>query len=139
MDLPTALERLRRHRNAVLITLRRDGRAQSSDIVYVVGDDDTIRISVTDDRAKTRNLRRDPRAVFHFTDPASWSYLSVDATATVSPVAARPDDPIVDALVEVYRGVAGEHEDWAAFRTAMVDEGRCVVTLTPHGVTGQLH
>lgn len=139
MDLPTALERLRRHRHAVLITLRRDGRAQSSDIVYVVGDDDTIRISVTDDRAKTRNLRRDERAVFHFTDPAGWSYLSVEATAAVSPVAVAPDDATVDALVEVYRGVAGEHDDWDAFRAAMVDEGRCVVTLSPRRVTGQLN
>lgn len=138
MDLPAALDRLSRHKNAVLITLRADGRAQSSDIVYAV-DGDRIRISVTDDRAKTRNLRRDNRAVLHFTDPATWSYLSVDALADVSAVAAAPDDDTVDALVDLYRAVAGEHDDWDSYRDAMVADGRCIVTLTPRSVTGQLH
>jgi PPOX class probable F420-dependent enzyme len=138
MDIRTALDRLAGHKNAVLITLRRDGRAQSSDIVYVV-EGDTIRISVTDDRAKTRNLRRDNRAVLHFTDPASWSYLSIDALAEVSPVAASPDDATVDALVDLYRGIAGDHDDWDAYRAAMVADGRCIVTLHPQSVTGQLN
>ena len=138
MDVSTALDRLTGHKNAVLITLRRDGRAQSSDIVYMI-DENTIKISVTDDRAKTRNLRRDNRAVFHFTDPASWSYVSIDAIAEVSPVAETPDEATVDALVDIYRAIAGEHDDWDAYRAAMVDEGRCLVTLTPQSVTGQLN
>lgn len=137
MDITAALERLADHKNAVLITLRRDGRAQSSDIVYAV-DGDKIKISVTRDRAKTRNLLRDNRAVLHFTDPASWSYASVDAVAEVSPAALAPDDAVADALVALYRSVAGEHDDWAEYRAAMVDEGRCVITLTPQSVTGQL-
>ena len=138
MDIAAALDRLTNHKNAVLITLRRDGRAQSSDIVYAV-DGTTIKISVTDDRAKTRNLRRDDRAVFHFTDPENWSYLSIDATAEVSPVAAAPDDATVDALVSLYRSIVGEHENWDEYRASMVADGRCVVTLTPQSVTGQLH
>lgn len=138
MDIATALERLADHKNAILITLRRDGRAQSSDIVYAI-DGPTIKISVTDDRAKTRNLRRDDRAVFHFSDPASWSYVSIDSTADVSPVAAAPDDATADALVALYRAIGGEHDNWDEYRAAMVDEGRCVVTLTPRSATGQLH
>ncbi len=138
MEIATALERLAAHKTATLITLRRDGRAQSSDIVYAV-DGDTISISVTHDRAKTRNLIRDPRVVFHFSDPASWSYLSIDATATVSPVATSPDHPTVDELIALYRIVAGEHDDWDEFRAAMVDEGRCVITLALNSATGQLH
>ncbi|MEQ8839845.1 MAG: PPOX class F420-dependent oxidoreductase [Acidimicrobiales bacterium] len=138
MEISTALARLADHKNATLITLRRDGRAQSSDIVYAV-DADVIRISVTHDRAKTRNLLRDPRAVLHFSDPSTWSYLSIDATAAVSPVADDVDGPVADQLVALYRIVAGEHDDWAEFRAAMVEEGRCVITLTPRSVTGQLH
>lgn len=138
MDIAAALDRLARHKHAVLITLRRDGRAQSSDIVYAV-DGPTIKISVTADRAKTRNLQRDDRVVFHFTDPGSWSYVSVDATAEVSPVAQSPDDATTDALVELYRAIQGDHDDWDEYRAAMIDEGRCVVTLTPQSVTGQLH
>lgn len=138
MDLSAALERLATHKNAVLITLRKDGRAQSSDIVYAI-DGDTIKISVTHDRAKTRNLLRDERAVFHFSDPASWSYLSIDAVAAVSPAATTPDDATADALVAVYRAIAGEHDNWDEYRAAMVEEGRCVITLTPRSVHGQLH
>lgn len=138
MDIAAALDRLADHKNAVLITLRRDGRAQSSDIVYAIRGE-TITISVTDDRAKTRNLRRDNRAVFHFTDPASWSYLSIDALAEISPVAQSPDDPTADGLVELYRSIAGEHDDWREYRASLVADGRCIVTLTPQSVTGQLH
>ncbi len=138
MEIAEALARAANHTNATLITLRRDGRAQSSDIVYaVVGDQ--IKISVTHDRAKTRNLIRDNRAVFHFSDPSSWSYLSIDAIADVSPITVAADDATADALVEVYRAVAGEHDNWDEFRAAMIAEGRCVVTLTPQSVTGQLH
>ena len=138
MELAAALERLAAHKHAVLITLRRDGRAQSSDIVYAV-DGATIKISVTDDRAKTRNLRRDNRAVLHFTDPATWSYVSLDATAEVSPVAGAPDDATVESLVALYRAVGGEHDDWDDYRASMVRDGRCVVTLSPQSATGQLH
>ena len=77
--------------------------------------------------------------MFHFSDPSSWSYLSIDAIADVSPVTVAADDATADALVEVYRAVAGEHDNWDEFRAAMIAEGRCVVTLTPQSVTGQLH
>jgi len=138
MEITDALARAAGYKNATLITLRKDGRAQSSDIVFaVVGNE--IKISVTHDRAKTRNLLRDNRAVFHLSDPASWSYLSIDALADVSPVATAADDATVDQLVDLYRAVAGEHDDWDEFRAAMVTEGRCVITLAPQSVTGQMH
>jgi len=71
MDMTTALEWAAHRRNAVLITLRKDGRAQSSDIAYAL-DDGTFVISVTDSRAKTANMRRDQRVVLHITHP-DWS------------------------------------------------------------------
>ena len=40
----------------------------------------------------------------------AWS-VSIDAIAEVSAVAAAPDDSTVDALVELYRAVAGEYFD----------------------------
>jgi len=137
MDLSSALDWASRHKNGVLITIRADGRPQSSDIVYAV-DGDIVRISVTDGRAKTRNLRRDPRAVLHLTDPASWSYLSFDGTVELTPVAAAPDDPTVDELVDLFRAVSGDdHSDWDEYRRAMVDDGRLVIRFRPTSVTGQ--
>lgn len=138
MDIEQALGWIDGRRTGVLITLRSDGRAQSSDIAYAVMGDH-IAISVTHDRAKTRNIARDPRVVLHVTDPPSWSYVSIDAAAELSAVATDPDDAAADELVEVYRAVAGEHDDWAAYRRAMVDDGRCVIRLTPRSVTGQIN
>ena len=139
MDLTTALDWARGRRNAVLITLRSDGRAQSSDIAYAL-DGDTFVISVTDDRAKTRNMRRDSRVLLHLTDPPSWSYLAFDGTADLSPVTTEPGDATSDALVEYFEAVSGgPHPDWDEYRRAMVDEGRLIVRLTPLSVVGQIN
>ncbi len=114
----------------VLVTLKRDGRPQLSNIAYVVGDDDVIRISVTDGRAKTANLRRDPRASLHVTRDDFYAYAVVEGTATLTPVAADPHDATVDQLVEYYRAVAGEHDDWDEYRAAMVADGRLLIQLS---------
>ncbi len=139
MDLSQTLEWASTRTHAVLVTLRRDGRAQSSDVVYAVLDS-TICISLTARRAKTHNMRRDPRVVLHITDPGSWSYASIDAQAELSVVASAPDDAVVDDLVRVYRAVTGdEHPDWDEFRAAMVAEGRLVARIHPRSATGQIH
>jgi PPOX class probable F420-dependent enzyme len=138
MDLAPALTFLRSHRNGVLITLRSDGRPQSSNIVYEVGDDDVIRISVTDGRAKTANLRRDPRASLHVSRDDFWAYAVVDADVTMLPVAAEPDDPTVEALVEYYRAVVGEHPNWDEYRSSMVSDRRLLLELRPTRAYGML-
>ncbi|MDH3707582.1 MAG: PPOX class F420-dependent oxidoreductase [Acidimicrobiia bacterium] len=139
MDLADALGWARGRRNAVLITLRADGRPQSSDIAYAL-DGDTFVISVTDDRAKTRNMRRDPRVVLHLTDPAMWTYLSFDGTAELSPATTEPGDDTSNALVAYFEAVSGgPHPDWDEYRQAMVDEGRLVVRFTPSSVVGQVN
>jgi PPOX class probable F420-dependent enzyme len=139
MDLSPALAWAADRKNAVLITIRSDGRPQSSDISYTSADG-VFRISVTDDRAKTANMRRDPRVVLHITEPASWSYLSFDGTVELSPVTKAIDDPTANALVAYYEAVAGQaHPDWADYRQAMVEEGRLIVTFRPTSVVGQIH
>ena len=138
MELSAALAWAAERKHCVLITIRGNGRPQSSDVVYAVMGDE-IRISVTGDRAKTRNLARDPRAVIHSTDPGSWSYLSFEGDVELTPITTAPDDATADDLVAVYRAVAGEHDDWAEFRQAMIDEGRQVIVFTPTKVTGQTH
>lgn len=139
MDIDAALQWASQRRHGVLITIRGDGRPQSSDVSYYIADEKIV-ISVTDDRAKTRNLQRDPRAVFHITEPSSWSYVSFDGTVELSAVATEPGDAAADMLVEYYRTVAGEeHPDWDEYRQAMVDEGRLLVRLTPNSAVGQIH
>lgn len=122
--------------HGVLVTLKRDGRPQLSNIAYALGDDDVIRISVTDGRAKTANLRRDPRASLHVTREDFFAYAVVEGTVTLTPVATSPDDATADALVEYYRAVQGEHPDWDEYRAAMVDDGRMLIELPIERVYG---
>lgn len=129
MDTDALRQLLTSKRQGVLVTLKRDGRPQLSNIAYDVGDDDVIRISVTADRAKTANLRRDPRASLHVTRDDFWAYVVVEGTANLLPPAERPDDATADALVEYYRAVAGEHDDWDEYRAAMVADRRLLIEL----------
>ncbi|TWE11513.1 PPOX class F420-dependent oxidoreductase [Rudaeicoccus suwonensis] len=115
---------------AVLATIRRDGRPQLSNVSYCYDRDrDLIRVSITDDRAKTANLRRDPRATVLVSDTSGWSYAAADADATLLPVCTSPDDASADELVDIYRNIAGEHDDWAEYRQAMVDDRRVPLLL----------
>lgn len=139
MDLQTALPWASQRTDGVLITIRRDGRPQSSDISYSL-DDGVFAISVTASRAKTANMRRDNRVVLHLTDRSSWSYLSFDGTVELMEPAADPRDATADALVAYFEKVAGEpHSDWDEYRAAMVAEGRLLVLFTPMSVVGQIN
>ena len=37
----------------------------------------------------------------------------------------------VDALVDYFRSISGEHPDWDEYRQAMVDQGKCLIRITP--------
>jgi len=138
MDLATALEFVATKHQGVLTSQKRDGRPQLSNIAYHVGDDGVIRISVTDGRAKTSNLRRDPRASLHVTRDDFYAYAVIEARTEVTPVAAAPDDATVDELVDYYRAVAGEHPDWDDYRRTMVTDGRLILRLHPERAYGML-
>ncbi|MGD0313385.1 MAG: PPOX class F420-dependent oxidoreductase [Acidimicrobiales bacterium] len=139
MTLDDAFVFVRQHSQGVLVTLRGDGRPQLSNILYVAGQEDTsVRISVTDRRAKTNNLRRDPRAALHVTSPDFWSYVVLDGTVTLSPVVRAVDDAVVAELVDMYRLARGDHPEWDEFRQAMVDQHRVVATLRASHAYGQL-
>jgi len=139
MDIDSALAWAAGRHHGVLITIRADGRPQSSDIVYGL-DRPAILVSVTIDRAKTANMRRDPRVVLHVTDPGSFSYVSFDSTVELSPVCADPSDAVADELVSLHRAISGgEHPDWDEFRRAMVKDRRIVARITPTTAVGQVH
>jgi PPOX class probable F420-dependent enzyme len=137
MDLQAALKFAGEHRQGILITLRADGRPQSSNIIYAVVDD-SLTVSMTDDRAKTKNLRRDPRCTMHINAADFWSYVVLDGNGELTPVTTDPHDATADALVEVYRAVAGEHPDWEEYRQAMVNDRRLVFTLRPTSAYGMV-
>jgi PPOX class probable F420-dependent enzyme len=127
-------------RQGVLVTLRKDGWPQLSNVNYAwYPEEQTIKISTTDDRAKTSNLRRDPRASFHVTSGDFWSYVVVDGRAELSAVARDTHDAAVAELIDLYRAVQGEHPDWADYRAAMVRDRRLVVRLRAERAYGMVH
>ena len=133
------LQFLAAHRNGVLVTLKRDGRPQMSNIIYrydaAAG---RVQISVTADRAKTRNAERDPRVSLHVSAKDFWSWLVVEGEASLSAVATDPTDATVEALVELYRALSGEHPDWDDYRAAMVAERRQLLSFAVTHAYGQL-
>jgi PPOX class probable F420-dependent enzyme len=132
------LASLAAERRGVLATIRRDARPQLSNVVHTLDPTtELIRISTTNDRAKTRNLKRDPRATYYVAGSDFWKFAVADTTADLSPVARSVDDAVVDELVEVYRAISGEHPDWDEFRAVMVEESRLVIRLHVASLYGQ--
>ena len=62
---------------------------------------------ITDDRAKTANLRRDPRASLYVLGDNFYQYVVIEAAAELSPVAADPHDATVEALIRYYEAASG--------------------------------
>jgi PPOX class probable F420-dependent enzyme len=81
-------EFVRSNHRAVLVTRRADGRLQTSPIVCGLHDDGRVAISVTEDRAKTKNLQRDQRATLCvMNDGFFGDWVQIDGTAEVVPTA----------------------------------------------------
>jgi len=137
MDLDRALAFAAGRRNALLTTLRADGRPQQSVVFYLL-DGDRFTISVTATRAKTRNLRRDPRAALFVPGDDVFEWAGFDGHVELSDIARDPHDGVVDQLVDYYRRGNGEHEHWEEYRHAMVDDQRLVATFVATSATGIL-
>jgi len=113
------------HHWGVLVTLKStDGRPQLSNVAYALIDGE-VRVSLTDTRAKTANMRRDPRVSLHVTSDDFWTYVVVEGTAQLSTIAEEPGDETCQRLLELYEAVSDKpHDDPDEFHAAMVDEGR---------------
>jgi PPOX class probable F420-dependent enzyme len=137
MELNDALAFAGRNMHSVLVTLRRDGRPQLSNVVHHV-DDGVVRVSITTDRAKYHNLVREPWAALHVTQDDFFAYAVLEGPVELSSVAVHPGDGVVDELVAYYRSVQGEHPDWDEYRQAQVDQKRVMVRIRPDRAYGML-
>jgi PPOX class probable F420-dependent enzyme len=117
---------VRDNHRAVLVTRRADGRVQTSPIVCGVHGDGRIAISVTGDRAKTKNLRRDARATLCvLNDGFFGEWTQIDGTAEIVPMPAA-----LEGLKALYRQVAGEHPDWDDYAAAMERDRRVLLLIS---------
>jgi PPOX class probable F420-dependent enzyme len=125
-------------RLGVLATIKSDGMPQLSPVTpFYDRAAGTIFVSVTEGRAKTANLRRDPRAALEVTSADGRSWATAEGSVRLTGPGTDPNGPDVDALVEYYRAAAGEHPNWDEYRTAMVADRRVLLQLNVDRVYGQ--
>ncbi|HUR05954.1 MAG TPA: PPOX class F420-dependent oxidoreductase [Nonomuraea sp.] len=125
VELPELLDFLRPRHHGLLSTTRADGRPQLSPVSCGVDEDGRIVVSTYPDRAKTHNARRDERAsICVLSDDWDGPYVQVDGRAEVLDM---PE--ALDALVDYYRCISGEHPDWEEYRAAMQRQGKSLIRL----------
>lgn len=122
---------------AVVATLRDDSTIQASLVNAGVLDHpvsgEPALAFVTYGAAKLRNLRARPQVAVTFR--SGWSWATVEGTAEVI----GPDDPnpSIDTeryrllLRDVFTAAGGQHDDWDAYDTTMLDQGRVAVFVEP--------
>jgi PPOX class probable F420-dependent enzyme len=138
MEVADGLQLARATRESVLVTMRGNGRPQLSNVWHGVDDAGVISVSITADRAKYGNLRRDPWAAVHVTRPDFIAYVILECDVSLSPIVAAIDDATVDELIAHYRRVVGEHASWDEFRRTQVEQRRVLARLTPNRTYGML-
>ncbi len=135
MDIGQALDFIRDNHRAVLLTWHAGGRPQLSPVTAGVDEEGRVVISTRETAVKTRNLRRDPRAVLCvMTDRFYGPWIQVEGTAEIISL---PE--AMDHLVSYYRRISGEHPDWDDYRAAMVRDKRVIVRITPHRAGPDVH
>jgi PPOX class probable F420-dependent enzyme len=126
MDVEQARDFARSNGRAVMATYRRDGSAQLTPVVVAVADDGRLAVSTSEDTAKARNVRRDPRVAVCLLTERFYG-VSAQVTGTAS-ILSLPE--AMEPLVEYYRRAAGkEHPDWDEYREAMIRDRRCLLLI----------
>jgi PPOX class probable F420-dependent enzyme len=127
MDLERALDFIREHHEAVMLTYRGDGSPQMSPVTCNVDGNGRVVVSTRETALKTKNLRRDPRVSFCVLSSGFYGeWIQIDGQADV---VSLPD--AMELLVDYYRSTAGEHPDWDDYRAAMERDRRVMVRVTP--------
>lgn len=125
-------------RQGVLATIKRSGMPQLSPVTpYYDRDAATIQVSMTEGRAKTANLRRDPRAALSVESEDGRAWATAEGPVELVGPGADPHGPEVEALVQWYRAAAGEHPDWEEYREVMVRDRRVLMTMHVQRVYGE--
>ena len=123
--------------NGALTTFRRSGAAQMSIVTCGIYGDG-VAFTTTADRAKLRNLRRNPRCTI-LVGTEDWrNFVVLEGQARLVGTDTAGADEYRETLREVYCAAAGrEHPDWPEYDQAMLDDGRYAVIVTPAHVYGR--
>ena len=135
VDLEGLLEFVRPRHRMLLLTRRADGSPQASPVSGGVDAAGRLVVSTYPERAKTRNARRRPDvSLVVLSDEWDGPWVQVDGRCEVLDVVdgrTTPDEDALDAFVEYYRSIAGEHPNWPEYRAAMVAQRKSLLRVTP--------
>jgi PPOX class probable F420-dependent enzyme len=125
MDLDQAREIIRSQHRAVLAAMRSDGTPQMSPVLAAVDDEGHVVVSTRETAYKVKQLRRDPRVwLCVLPDRFFGRWIQVDGTAEI---VSLPE--AMNGLVDYYRQISGEHENWDEYRAAMEQEKRVLLRI----------
>jgi len=120
----------------VLTTFRRNGAAQMS-IISCGPLRDGIAFTVTEDRVKLKNLRRDPRCSLMVSRESWWGFVVLEGRAQIISADNTGPEELRLALREAYSAASGEdHPDWSEYDQAMRDDRRSVIIVVPDHIYG---
>jgi PPOX class probable F420-dependent enzyme len=124
-------------RLGVLATIKSSGLPQLSPVTpFYDPEAGTLQVSMTEGRAKTKNLRRDARAAVEVTSDDGRAWAVAEGPVSLTGPGTDPHGPEVETLVSYFRAAAGEHPDWEEYRAAMVADHRVLMTMTVERVYG---
>ena len=120
----------------VLTTFRRNGGAQMS-IVSCGPMRNGVAFTVTFDRAKLRNLIRNPRCSLLVSNETWWGFVVLEGHAEIISAENTGPEELRMALRDAYRTASGEeHSDWNEYDQAMTNDRRSVVIVVPDQIYG---
>jgi len=137
LELARAIEYATPRHRGVLLAIQANGMPHASNVVFATFDD-ALHVSVTDDRVKTRHVRRDPRAAMYVLGDDFNSWVVIEGDVTLTPVTTHPEDDAARMLRRVYEEIAGPHPDWDEFDQAMIADRRLVLTIHPTRAYGHV-
>jgi PPOX class probable F420-dependent enzyme len=120
------LDFARARHKVVLVTEMHDGTPQLSPVTAGLDSAGRVVIATYPERAKTRNARRHPEvSVLVLSDGWNGPWVQIHGRAEVLdlPEALEP-------LVDYFRAIAGEHDDWDEYRAAMRRQGKALIRVT---------
>ena len=125
MDLDEARAVLAEQHRAVLATLRADGTPQMSPVLAALDDQGRVLVSTRETAMKVRNLRRTPRGWLCVLPDAFFGrWIQVGGSVRIVQL---PE--AMEGLVDYYRRISGEHQNWDDYRAAMQRERRVLLQI----------
>jgi PPOX class probable F420-dependent enzyme len=125
MNQVEAEQFVRETKQAILATIGKDGRPQTSNVLVVYHNGQLL-LSTSQRTAKFRNMMRDPRVTVHLLGGTFWAWLAVEGTVSSTPMPAAL--PELHTYYELATG--GPHPDWEEYDRAMEDEQRAMVRIS---------